>query len=1632
MAQGLPSTYDLRAVQTNGGIYSFVPTIQNQASTETCWTFASATAINSGLLKSGILPAATTPPSLIISSWDLATHNGAAEPLNPPYDNLKGFGGWGGWIFETLGYLSRGQGAWQIPNTVPRDTNYTTLAGGGPVLDGAQVTPSNVFNTNFWRQSNISQNGPNISFLIPPANQTPAYFVTNMVFLDQGVGNNYPINSTNTNGANDNQVSLVKKAISDFGAVTTCMDANYNWFYSVSPTNSQIFITNNTPTTTDLVYLNPGDSNTDHVVTIIGWNDNYKIYSPTDTNNFQTGAWLVQNSWGTKGSTFGPNAYGTNFGTFWVSYNDPNIGRVGVSAFQTTTPNTYNPKFIQNEIGPMSYAYQFYTSANNNPDLGVGSLGMDQLISSNVASVLTANQKGLLSAIGIATYMTNTSVVISVYANSNWSTSPNTGPSGTLLNIQTNTLNGIGYTLLNLNMPTYVTNGQKITVQLDYGMNNAAAVVVGNNDLAPGSTNFSVVPNGLSYFSSNGVWTDLSTLKFTSYNSNWPTIHGGILFLKGVTTGPYVSPYAITLTNDISSWCSDIAYRNAVMYSNTTPAMSNWYTVPASEYNNGLTWGPLMPQLFSSSNGNALIDGRGNPVYNVAINSVPSGVDQKTYSQERLLYVADSLIGTIYQHTHLPEFDQNLVTNGSYHWNAVTTNTTVFTSKFIDTGVVNPYLASYGVPTPGIDCTDFTALIYNLALGVQLGSGVGNQIQFSSGTNPTTSNYPISTIIANDGKTFVQAKFITNSNYGQSLPNTPSTMSNVIAQLQPGDLLYMSGEGGSIAHVVVWLGIYGTYTNGSVVTDVPLVISSHDNTPAVFDTINVDSNGIPIPTNGQTIAQAVDAHLSPPGVQILPFVPGNWFYDNFSVAMDVISYAPGAPLTITGLYTNGGTSSIYQGVNFSNNSELIIPTNNTMTVITNVIVNNSSTLLVNGTFTTSNTNGKTTIASGSTLSGSGTLTGGVLSSGVIRPTGNLTLGSLTWSAGTIALTPKLQSLTVVNGLTNSGGGGFDFENISLDNTTNVLISFGNQTGFSLSDFHVNGFSGISFALSATSVSEYISPNANLVVSTNISINNSLSVGNLTLTPSGSLNGMGTLKGNLINGGFVSPGDHTNPTGSITVTGNYVQSSSGSLLIQVGDGSNGMVVVNGSATLGGTLVINPYGGHLFQYGDAITFLSASSITGSFATVEVPAGFRPRVKIVGDPQLEVIMAPLSYSQLALTQNQTNVARALDSFIPATNGDKITVSSALDNLTAGQYQAAFTAIMPTIYQSLSTVAFNLANALNQELLQRLWGVRVAGTGFSMRGLAENAPVMEAGGDKGVLDSKKDILRSGEDNHWGMFLDCNGIFAKASSGNMLPTYNSQSGGAITGLTYKWNNSFGTGIFTGYEGSYNKYAANSGYGNGSTVIDNALLFGVFGTYGKSDAKGFHADGLVGGGYNNYNVSRAIAFSGVNRTATSSPGAAELDAMLAAGYDFKNGNWTYGPTTSLQYTYFSALAVNEHGAQALDFSSGGWQTSSLLYSLGGHAAYTWRANRDITVVPQINLSWQHEFLQNPYDINGSLGGSPSFSTTSNASLRDSLYTGVGVTLEYMNKWNSSLFYNASAGNNNLTSQNFFWSAGVTF
>jgi hypothetical protein len=103
---------------------------------------------------------------------------------------------------------------------------------------------------------------------------------------------------------------------------------------------------------------------------------------------------------------------------------------------------------------------------------------------------------------------------------------------------------------------------------------------------------------------------------------------------------------------------------------------------------------------------------------------------------------------------------------------------------------------------------------------------------------------------------------------------------------------------------------------------------------------------------------------------------------------------------------------------------------------------------------------------------------------------------------------------------------------------------------------------------------------------------------------GVLSGSGLIYGHLTNdGGFIAPG---NSAGSISVTGNFTQIGSGSLLLEVG-GINSyrpdfdQLKIGGEATLGGKLIAKTINGFTPNGSTQLVPLSYASATGAFASI-----------------------------------------------------------------------------------------------------------------------------------------------------------------------------------------------------------------------------------------------------------------------------------------------------------------------------------------------------------------------------------------------------------------------------------------------
>lgn len=137
----------------------------------------------------------------------------------------------------------------------------------------------------------------------------------------------------------------------------------------------------------------------------------------------------------------------------------------------------------------------------------------------------------------------------------------------------------------------------------------------------------------------------------------------------------------------------------------------------------------------------------------------------------------------------------------------------------------------------GLDCSNFTAFVYNLALGIKPTGEVQDQAVMTGAPGPGASRT-------------TAAKRI-------ELPEHYEDFERV---LQTGDLLFVKSRAGNVSHVVLWVGKIGKSRDG-----VPLILDS-------TGTGSTDSDGTTIPE----------------GVNLRPFKRNTWYSNSASHALRLI------------------------------------------------------------------------------------------------------------------------------------------------------------------------------------------------------------------------------------------------------------------------------------------------------------------------------------------------------------------------------------------------------------------------------------------------------------------------------------------------------------------------------------------------------------------------------------------------------------------------------------------------------------------------------------------------------------------------------------------------------------------------
>jgi autotransporter-associated beta strand protein len=490
----------------------------------------------------------------------------------------------------------------------------------------------------------------------------------------------------------------------------------------------------------------------------------------------------------------------------------------------------------------------------------------------------------------------------------------------------------------------------------------------------------------------------------------------------------------------------------------------------------------------------------------------------------------------------------------------------------------------------------------------------------------------------------------------------------------------------------------------------------------------------------------------------------------------------------------------------------------------------------------------------------------------------------------------------------------------------------------------------------------------------------LKANNLIVQSGGTLGGDGTAEANVHVYGTLAVG---NSPGSFNITGDLDLDASSTTEVEIESLANyDQTIATGNISLDGTLTATNFGTGVIQVGQKYDAFESTggTITGEFSTYNTPTNLR--VRLLNDGSIASLrFAPVTYTFMAQTQNQYNVAEALDSFIPSVTGDTMVVSTALDALSEPEYPEAFGQIMPYFYESVTEILLNQSFHGTEHMQQRLGLLR------SMNDSASDSP-RELG--------------------WNAWTQINRDSMQSNAHDATPSYENERDGFRVGADYYTNSNLQVGVFAGRNFNNMELSPENDLNSDSTHL------GVYSSYDYG--QGVHLDAIVSVGTTDLEISRTIDFSTISRNAKADVEAFQFNAALSLGRDFEIGDFTFGPHAGIELSRVTIDRFAESGADSLNLVLSRQTVQSLTSELGGHLSYRMQLDDKLTLVPEIRISAISSIEDNGRTINASLegGNGSSFDYVPASRDRDGISTSIGINAISGKDWSASVYWNSNS------------------
>lgn len=270
--------------------------------------------------------------------------------------------------------------------------------------------------------------------------------------------------------------TIVKQLIQEYGA---CGSSYYsaNEYYSTGMQNSL-------ETSEPVAVYCPHKNDTNHAITIIGWDDTYSRENFGEHKPDADGAWYCKNSWGSNWS---------KDGYFWISYEDIPLLNSNAYFYEYGSTDNYDHNY-QYDGGVTRGYYQDYDSDKKNKQ----------------ANRYIATSDQVLKAVGFYTADSQYQCTVSIYKNCT-EADPS---SGTLMLTQKADQLYAGFHTVELDQEIFLKKGETFSIVIKQWTKDGEAPQISIDATVSGSwyENVSTSEDGQSFIGIDGAtWTDISS-----------------------------------------------------------------------------------------------------------------------------------------------------------------------------------------------------------------------------------------------------------------------------------------------------------------------------------------------------------------------------------------------------------------------------------------------------------------------------------------------------------------------------------------------------------------------------------------------------------------------------------------------------------------------------------------------------------------------------------------------------------------------------------------------------------------------------------------------------------------------------------------------------------------------------------------------------------------------------------------------------------------------------------------------------------------------------------------------------------------------------------------------------------------